>query len=109
MNVREEIESSLLDCFVVQVKRYDEYDGDYWEDESLWQDHIEALKSLNYTDDPRDRIIVLRKYNLYDSGRISPDDTKIWDKAWLDGRYDPRLKDPDYRKYLELKKRFEEW
>ena len=106
MAEREEIVETLMTAFVGKVKKWNSQNYPYYETYTIWDDHIKVLKSL--TDSTRNGIVCLRKWQLLNTGRIATHDTLLWEEGkWVVEEYDPRMKDPEYKKYLELKKRFE--
>lgn len=111
MTKREEIVRYVAEAYAVTREQWDGQNYPYQQTVSLWDDSAKAFDVIQ--DQPTIQRckyrITLRHLDVLDSGRITWSDIKTvyQDEKWVDESHDPRYSDPDFRRYIELKERFE--
>lgn len=109
MAERKDVVKTLAAVFAVQTERYDDHNYPYQHTESLWGDHLRACEVIRDTRGNDKRRIVLRHLQVLSSGRVVWQDVKtVWEAGkWVSPEHDPRASDPEFRKYLRLKEKFD--
>lgn len=109
MAKREEIIDTLVVYYSAQIQKWDDRNYPYWSTVGDWFDHENAYNQIKDIHMGKYRI-VRKSLDLLDSGRIQAHDMfVVWENhEWVRDEFDPRIKDPDFKKYIELKKRFEQ-
>lgn len=95
---------TIATFFVVKTKGYDDHNYSYWKDYSFWKAAATAYEFIPN----KEATISERNVKVTSEGRVIYDDKVVWeDGVWL-LEYDPRAKDPEWKDYIRLKKKFEE-
>jgi len=107
---REQIDKTLMTTIGAQVRTWDSHNYPSWSTAGEWETAELAHNQIKtgYNGTGKYRIVVV-EYRLLNSGRISrvANDVVWEDDSWVKPKYDPRMNDPDYVRYLELRERFE--